>query len=166
MLSSNKIRSRANKNISHLLNTAINKSPHLPAFMVKDKNKKSWNQVTYYQLRGKINACHNIISDNMISIGDRIIYKGKNSIEWAAWNIASSAWGCTWVPLYSNQSEEHLRHIVNDCHPKLIITDDISSIPFTGVHTIENTIHPCEYDFKHEIDVDNSNNIAKIIFSS
>ena len=66
-----------------------------------------------------------VLKDRNVNKGDRVIYKGKNSVEWLAWNIATQSVGGVWVPLYSNQKEEYCKYIVDDCNPKVLISDPV-----------------------------------------
>ena len=60
-----------------------------------------------------------------IKKGDRIAYKGSNSFEWISWNIATNSLGAVWVPMYDNQKLDYCKYIINDCKPKLLLTNVI-----------------------------------------
>lgn len=83
-----------------------------------------WQHVNKTDLSYKINSCMEILKDNNIQKRDRIIYCGDNSIEWVAWNIASYSMGAIWVPIYNNQPVDYCNYIINDCTPKLFITEN------------------------------------------
>ena len=57
--------------------------------------------------------------------GDRIAYKGSNSLEWISWAIACNSLGCIWVPMYDNQSNKYCNHIINDCNEILISNKEL-----------------------------------------
>ena len=53
------------------------------------KINNKWEWTNRKQLKNKINYCIDKLKDNNINKNDRVIYKGKNSVEWASWNIAT-----------------------------------------------------------------------------
>ena len=50
-----------------------------------------------------INNCVFSFKDKNVTKGDRVVYKGGNSIEWLAWNLATHSIGGVWVPMYSER---------------------------------------------------------------
>lgn len=152
------------RNLTNILNTTLYKKPYKEIFATKHDGL--WKQTTTNELIAMSNACYEILGSRQLGIGDRVVYKGKNSVEWVAWNIATHAWGCSWVPLYSNQSNEHLKFIINDCEPKLIITDDVSSICTSGKIIMNNTINVEKHHYNKKIPVEICANIANIIYTS
>lgn len=152
------------RNLTNILNSTLSKIPSKQIFASKENGL--WKQTSAGQLMAMSNACYEILGNSQLGIGDRIVYKGKNSVEWVAWNIATHAWGCAWVPLYSNQSNEHLKFIVKDCTPKLIITDDTQSIPNTGQVVMNNKIQVEKYHYNRQIPVEICSKTANIIYTS
>ena len=69
-----------------------------------------------------INSCNEILRDNNIKKGDRIVYCGNNSVEWVAWNFACYSVG-NMGSTYSNQSNDYCNHIANIVI-KLFITNN------------------------------------------
>ena len=68
-----------------------------------------------------------VLEDANVQKGDRVMYKGRNSKEWVAWNLATNAKGAVFVPLYKEQTLEHVCHVKNDCLPKIFIDEDFFS---------------------------------------
>ena len=62
-----------------------------------------------------------------ISNGDRVEYKGNNYVEWLSWNLATNSLGAVWVPMYNNQNINYCNYILNDCEPKILISDNVST---------------------------------------
>jgi long-chain acyl-CoA synthetase len=56
--------------------------------------------------------------------GDRVVLLARNSIDWVAADLAILAAGALAVPLYTRQAPSELRSMVQDCAPRLIITDE------------------------------------------
>ena len=81
-----------------------------------------------------INAGIRVLKDKGVEKGDRVVYKGKNSVEWVAWNMSCYALEAIWVPMYHNQNQKYCDYIVHDCAPKVMITD-------TDIDTNNNNQH-------------------------
>jgi len=90
------------------------------------KEKNVWKNTSRQELNNMINDGIYTLKQYGISNGDRVAYKGNNSIEWVAWNMACYSVGGIWVPMYHNQSFNYCNHIVDDCQPKILITDSIN----------------------------------------
>ena len=124
------------------------------------KKNNQWDWTTRDSLQKKVSYCIDILSYQSIGLNDRIMFKGKNSVEWVAWNIATNALGAIWVPLYDNQSDNYVNHIIDDCKPSLFITDDI----YNKVNIIRPNIE--ELSYKKEIPVNDKSEIANLIYTS
>ena len=103
--------------------------------------------------------------------GDRIAYKGSNSVEWVAWNLSCYAVGGIWVPMYSNQSANYCNHVIQDCQPKLVIADLNIKHNMTSNSNIDNN----DIQFLHnalqnnecpDINIESPNEIASLIYTS
>ena len=88
------------------------------------KHRNNWKWITKEELHKNILTSKNILETLNINKGDRVAYKGKNSQEWIAWNIATNSLGAIWVPMYQDQNKEYCNHIIEDCQPKVLISDD------------------------------------------
>ena len=110
------------KNISKLFLNQINKQP--TKIILKQKENNAWKSYTYQDLLYKINDCTEKLNDYNINKNDHVIYKGKNSIDWVAWNMAVLSKGAVWIPIYQNQNNSYINHIINDSKSKIIIHDD------------------------------------------
>ena len=75
--------------------------------IIGQKINNKWEWVTRKQLNNNINYCIERLKDNNINKNDRVIYKGKNSVEWVSWNIATLSLGGVWVPIYHNQKNSY-----------------------------------------------------------
>ena len=125
------------------------------------KINNKWEWVTRKQLNNNINYCIERLKDNNINKNDRVIYKGKNSVEWVSWNIATLSLGGVWVPIYHNQKDSYTDYIINDCTPKLLISDDNTQIE--SQKCIDNNIENLNYDKDFKV---TDNDISTLIYTS
>ena len=65
--------------------------------ILKTKNNGNWNWTSREKLLNNVNGCSKVLKDLNIKKGDRVAFKGKNSIEWLSWNLATYSVGgdCT-----------------------------------------------------------------------
>jgi len=147
------------KNIPQIFRRNLIKNPNINVLGVKKDNIWEWTNRT--KLNNMINYSMDILKDRNVNKGDRVIYKGKNSVEWLAWNLATQSVGGVWVPLYSNQKEDYCRYIVNDCEPKVLISDD--NIKYKDMNFISNKIEDVKYDIEYDII---NNDLCTLIYTS
>ena len=124
------------------------------------KSKGKWN--TREDMGFYINHCIQVLKDYNISKGERIFYKGRNSIEWFSWNIATNQIGGIFVPTYENQSQNYYNYILKDCSPKLIISEE--KIPFQD--SIPNISNNIKKEYLNQESNFNDYDISTIIYTS
>tara|TARA_Y200000002_G_scaffold343273_1_gene315652 strand:+ start:292 stop:1848 length:1557 start_codon:yes stop_codon:yes gene_type:complete len=90
----------------------------------KQRENNKWVPYTNKNLYYRIQDCRLFLKDNNIKKSDHIIFKGKNSVDWFVWNMASLSLGAVWIPIYHNQNIDYMKHVVKDSNPDLIIYDD------------------------------------------
>jgi len=147
------------KNIPQIFRNKLIKNPNINVLGVKNNNIWKWTNGT--ELNNMINYSIDVLKDRNVNKGDRVIYKGKNSVEWLAWNLATHSLGAVWVPLYSNQKEDYCRYIVNDCEPKVLISDD--DIKYKDMNFITNKIENIKYNSEYDIV---HNDLCTLIYTS
>jgi long-subunit acyl-CoA synthetase (AMP-forming) len=132
-----------------LLTTSLNS--------IATKQNNSWKWVTQNDLHKRISGAVNILKKHNIESGDRVLYKGSNSVEYVSWNLATNSLGAIWVPTSKEQSLSSINHIINDCNPKLYISDE------NNVDSIDNKIKPSDKDYNiHTNDWD----LSTLIYTS
>ena len=132
-----------------LLNSSLN--------AIASKQNNSWKWISQTELHQNISGAVKTLRDCNIKAGDRVLYKGCNSIEYVSWNLATNSLGAIWVPMYKEQSFSHVNHIINDCNPKLYISDE------NNVDSIDNKITPSDEDYNiHTNDWD----LSTLIYTS
>ena len=114
-----------NNIVKHFLNT-LERNPDFS--VLKYKHNNQWKNFSRINLLNSIQNCTLTLYNNSVVKGDRIAYKGKNSIEWLAWNLAAQSLGAIWVPMYEQQDIKQCQFIINDCQPKLLITNQTPKI--------------------------------------
>ena len=80
---------------------------NLNANVIGKKINGSWSWTSRETLLNNVYYCRELLKQENIQRGDRVAYKGDNSIEWISWNIACNSLGGVWVPMYANQNMEH-----------------------------------------------------------
>ena len=112
---------------------------NLNANVIGEKFNGSWRWSSRETLLNNVYYCRELLKQENIQRGDRVAYKGDNSIEWISWNIACNSLGGVWVPMYANQNMDYCNHVVNDSGASLCITDDVD-MSFMNTKTMENRI--------------------------
>ena len=124
---------------------------------------KNWYKRDY--IYHKTNDCILRLREFNIQKGDRIIYKGGNSMEWLCWNIATHQLGCIWVPIYREQSISYDKYIIEDSSPKLLITDKRIKKNTYSIPTILNTCHE-EKNYDNLFSSYRPHDISTLIYTS
>lgn len=100
------------------------KLSHLTQLRQPFQSSNNWKWHTSNDLLHRYYECKHLLFEHNFQPYDRVVYKGRNSFDFIAWNLAVNSLGGVWVPVYHNQNKEYLDYIVNDCTPKLMISDD------------------------------------------
>ena len=137
--------------------------------IIGEKINNKWNTLNRKQLSIMVNNCINTLNINNINNGDRIAYIGNNSSNWLAWNLANYSVGGSWVPMFANQNDNYIKHIINDCKPKIFINDnqdpnknyDIFNNQYTK--TINNQIFNND---NNDFSIKETNSLATLIYTS
>jgi len=122
----------------NILSKFFNKS-NKKALGFKNNNKLYW--LSNDDIIKNINNAKNTLITIGIDKGDRIAYQGKNSPEWLYWNFACQSIGAIWVPMYHDQSNEYCQYIIDDCKPKLTISEKIYYTNTVNINTNNSFIH-------------------------
>lgn len=125
------------------------------------KENKSWKWVTRNELKNKVLYCIDVLKERKVSLHDRVMYKGNNSVNWASWSIATNSLGGIFVPLYNNQNDDYVNHIIEDCSPKLFITNDNH---YKNTYLLKDTIENMNYHSMIPVNI--KSDVAKLIYTS
>ena len=148
-------------NLTVLFKNTLSKNIKKDIIGYKKNNKWIWK--TREDLKKNVLNCINVLKSKDVGYSDRVIYKGDNSYEWLSWNIAVNSLGGIWVPLYENQSNKYVEHIISDCYPKLLISNN----EYENVNCISNEDLINDYDNEIVGEIPNKYfKIAKLIYTS
>jgi long-chain acyl-CoA synthetase len=100
------------------------KSSNLTQLRQPIQRSNEWNWKTSTDLLHRYYECKYLLYEYRFKPYDRVIYKGRNSFDFIAWNLAVNSLGGIWVPVYHNQNEEYLNYIIKDCTPSVLVSDD------------------------------------------
>ena len=128
-----------------------------------DKKNHKWSKIDRNDLYNKISQGIHILKDNNIKKGDRVAYKGKNSVDWVAWNMSCYAVGATWVPMYHNQNVDYCKYIIKDCKPKILLSNPEHNLDHLDIRKVSNIIE--ETTNVKDIDLID-NELATLIYTS
>jgi long-chain acyl-CoA synthetase len=112
---------------------------NIKAHALARKVNGGWKWTTRETLLHNVYYCREILKQENINRGDRVAYKGDNSVEWVSWNVACNSLGAVWVPMYANQNMDYCNHVLEDSGASVCITDDISQ-NFVSTKTMTNSI--------------------------
>ena len=108
--------------LSSVLVSSLQTKPLIPLLGVK--NNQQWQWFSRNHMYNAIHQCRLFLRDQNVQQGDRVAFKGRNSVEWLAWNMATNSLGAIWVPMYHEQKEDYCHHILQDCEPVLFLNED------------------------------------------
>ena len=145
-----------NKNIVNLFKNNLSSTK-----AISFKNNNSWKSFSRLDINNLVNNSIQFLKDNNVQKGDRVAFKGKNSVEWISWNLATYSLGAIWVPMYSDQNDNYCQHIIDDCQPKVLITDQNLNVKNINI------ISPIIENLNYSNDFSNLNHdIATLIYTS
>lgn len=109
-----------------------------------------------------ITTCNEVLRFYNIKKNDKIAFKGKNSLEWISWNLATHSLGATWIPMYNDQNIDYCNFIMKDSNAKLLITDEnIKNDSYTTINTnIPDNINNCKFT------LNDNTELSTIIYTS
>lgn len=127
---------------------------------IKNDNNK-WIWYSREDILKNVTKCNLILKEYNINKGDKVAFKGKNSLEWISWNLATYSIGCTWIPMYNDQNIDYCNYIMKDSNAKILITDE--DIKNNNYQTIKTKIEPSN-DFNFIIN--DTNELSTLIYTS
>jgi len=153
------------RSISNLVLNKIQQNPGFIFLKTKNINNNKWQSHCFEELHSYIYQSREILKNKNVKKGDRVAFKGDNSLEWLTWNLATNSLGAVWVPMYTNQNQDYCNYIIDNCKPRVFLTNDIT----------ENTNVPeisCKFDtygfdlnFQEKI-ICEENELCSLIYTS
>jgi long-chain acyl-CoA synthetase len=151
-----------NYNLTYKFNKIL--STNIDNKIIGFKKNNSWIWKSRKDLKINVLNCIDVLKDRKIGLKDRVLYKGNNSFEWISWNIATNALGGIWVPLYGDQQKDMVNYIVEDCNPKLCISEE----NYKNVDCISNKILENSFsnNYNEDIPIEENSDISNLIYTS
>ena len=129
------------------------------------KINNNWKWISNNEIIKNINNVKYTLISREILPGDRVAYQGNNSPEWIYWNLACQSVGAVWVPMYADQTKDYCQYIINDCTPKLTISDNLY---YSNTINIKNDVINNYIKNDKNIDIKNveKDDLSTIIYTS
>lgn len=86
------------------------------------KKHGTWQWITYGDFGNLVDQCRSGLKTLGVAQGDRVAIIADNCLEWATAAFATYGRQATFVPMYTAQSPEEWRFILNDCQAKVVLT--------------------------------------------
>ncbi len=138
------------KTISNMVLNKIKQNPEFIFLKSKNINKKIWNQYSFKDLHSYMYQSREILKQMNVKKGDRVAFKGDNSMEWITWNLATNSLGAVWVPMYTNQNEKYCNYVIENSDPTVFLTNDIKK----NIKTPQISYDFDDYNFNTQINKD------------
>ncbi|PEM24411.1 class I adenylate-forming enzyme family protein [Bacillus wiedmannii] len=106
--------------IHHILDNTPNKYNIKPAIITKDEI------ITYLEVKERSFQFSNYLLEKGVRKGDRVLLKLPNSIDLICLLVGISRVGGIAVIINPKITQYNLEYIINDCNPKLIISEDLN----------------------------------------
>ena len=127
------------------------------------KINNQWSWTSRETLLSNVMYCRDVLTSENIVKGDRVAYKGDNSVEWIAWNLACNSLGAIWVPMYTNQNRDYCNHVIEDSGASVCVTEYVDK-SYINTKLITNKIGDVSGSIDSIDYVDND--IATLIYTS
>jgi long-chain acyl-CoA synthetase len=86
--------------------------PQRPLFLTKEQGR--WEEVTYGEMKHRVECLRRSLSSLGVEVGDRIGIIADNCVEWAVIAYAAYGLGAAVVPMYTNQLARDWEYIIAD----------------------------------------------------
>lgn len=118
------------QNVINYLENTVKQTPEKIALIFENK------QLTYFELNQKVNQLAQVLRNQGISGNDFVAIIAEKSMEMIIAIYAVLKAGGAYVPISPSYSESRIHYIVNDCKPKVVLTDGYffqSNIPLINL---------------------------------
>lgn len=138
---------------------------HRNKAVISEKINNMWLGKSQKNITKLVNESILKLKDANVGYNDRVAFSGKNSSEWLAWNLATYSIGGIWVPMYENQPKSYVNNIINDCKPKVLLSND-NTFEFDSYepNVLSQTLEGNESD--DLVFFEPSNDLATLIYTS
>ena len=100
------------------------RSPDEEAYRAFDRHRKSWESLTWGQMRNEVGRWQAALRDEGLKPGDRVGIQLRNCPQWVMFEQAALSLGLVVVPLYTDDRPDNVAYIVDDASIRLMLIQD------------------------------------------
>jgi len=100
------------------------RSPDEEAYLAFDRHRKSWESLTWGQMRNEVGRWQAALREEGLKPGDRVGIQLRNCPQWVMFEQAALSLGLVVVPLYTDDRPDNVAYIVDDASIRLMLIQD------------------------------------------
>ena len=100
------------------------RSPDEEAYRAFDRHRKSWESLTWGQMRNEVGRWQAALHEEELKPGDRVGIQLRNCPQWVMFEQAALSLGLVVVPLYTDDRPDNVAYIVDDASIRLMLIQD------------------------------------------
>ena len=100
------------------------RSPDEEAYRAFERHRKSWESLTWGQMRNEVGRWQAALRDEGLKPGDRVGIQLRNCPQWVMFEQAALSLGLVVVPLYTDDRPDNVAYIVDDASIRLMLIQD------------------------------------------
>ncbi len=100
------------------------RSPDEEAYRAFERHSKSWESLTWGQMRNEVGRWQAALRDEGLKPGDRVGIQLRNCPQWVMFEQAALSLGLVVVPLYTDDRPDNVAYIVDDASIRLMLIQD------------------------------------------
>jgi long-chain acyl-CoA synthetase len=100
------------------------RSPDEEAYRAFDRHRKSWESLTWGQMRNEVGRWQAALREEELKPGDRVGIQLRNCPQWVMFEQAALSLGLVVVPLYTDDRPDNVAYIVDDASIRLMLIQD------------------------------------------
>lgn len=91
-----------------------------------DLDHQAMKKIYAKDLLKMIQQTHHFLMKQNIQRGDHVVLMCNNSSRWSALDLGVMSYGAVCIPLYTRQSLEEVKHIIDNSNASLVLCDDLN----------------------------------------
>ena len=100
------------------------RSPGEEAYRAYDRHHKSWESLTWDQMRKEVGRWQAALRDEGLRAGERVGIQLRNCPQWVMFEQAALSLGLVVVPLYTDDRPDNVAYIIDDASIRLMLIQD------------------------------------------
>jgi len=113
-------------NLVELFENSAENFPQKPLFGVKDKNKKTYNRLSYRSVSERVDNLRSGLAGIGVEKNDSVGIISNNRPEWAIAAFATYGLGARFIPMYEAELPKTWKYIIKDSGLKVLFVSDLS----------------------------------------